>query len=65
MTQPHQIRDQLQHALIADLLGPAGGPDEIVEERNVSKRLALTYAEASSTLFSLGQWTTRQQGTGN
>lgn len=38
MPLPHQIRDELESAVIADLLGPAGGPGEIVPERNVRDR---------------------------
>ena len=32
MTIPSQLRSQLQTAVIADLLGPANGPHEIVDE---------------------------------
>src|SRR6266487_4398698 len=32
------LRDQLEHLVIADLLGPAGGPQEIVDERSVRGR---------------------------
>ncbi len=34
----HEIRDELEEAVIADLLGPAGGPEEEVAERRVSER---------------------------
>lgn len=32
------LRDQLEHLVVADLLGPAGGPTEIVDERTVRGR---------------------------
>jgi hypothetical protein len=32
------LRDQLEHLVIADLLGPVGGPEEIVDERSVRGR---------------------------
>ncbi len=38
MTNPSQLRNQLQSAVIADLLGPANGPEEIVDERTVRDR---------------------------
>jgi len=38
MTIPSQLRTQLQTAVIADLLGPANGPHEIVDERTVRDR---------------------------
>lgn len=34
----HRIRDELQRLVISDLLGPAGGPEEEVNERRVSER---------------------------
>lgn len=34
----HQMRDELEHMIAADLLGPAGGPEEEVAERRVSER---------------------------
>ncbi len=36
----HQIRDELERLIVADLLGPAGGPEEEVAERQVSERYA-------------------------
>ncbi len=36
----HQIRDELERLIVADLLGPAGGPEEEVAERRVSERYA-------------------------
>lgn len=36
----HQIRDELEHLIVADLLGPAGGPEEEVVERRISERYA-------------------------
>ena len=33
-----EIRDELERTVIADLLGPAGGPEEEVAERRVSER---------------------------
>ena len=41
MPTHHQIRDQLERTVIADLQGPAGGPEEIVDERNVRGRYLL------------------------
>ncbi len=38
MTTPHQTRDELERAVIADLLGPVDGPEEIVDERNIRDR---------------------------
>ena len=38
MTNPSQLRDQLQEKVIADLLGPANGPEEIVDEGTVRDR---------------------------
>ncbi|MGD9101403.1 MAG: DISARM system helicase DrmA, partial [Anaerolineae bacterium] len=35
---PSQTRDELERAVIADLLGPADGPKEIVDERNIRDR---------------------------
>ncbi len=35
---PAQIRQKLQDAVMADLLGPANGPDEIVDEPSVRDR---------------------------
>lgn len=35
---PTQLRDELERMVLADLLGPAGGPEEEVDERNVSDR---------------------------
>src|SRR5262249_24580823 len=32
------LRDRLEHLVIADLLGPVGGPEEIVDERSVRGR---------------------------
>lgn len=32
------IRDKLESLVLADLLGPAGGPEEEVDERRVSER---------------------------
>lgn len=36
-----EIRDELQRRVVADLLGPAGGPEEEVDERNVRRRYIL------------------------
>ena len=36
-----QIRDELERMLVADLLGPAGGPEEEVAERRVSERYVI------------------------
>lgn len=36
-----EIRDELQKRVLADLLGPAGGPEEEVDERNVRRRYIL------------------------
>jgi hypothetical protein len=33
-----QIRDELEQLVMADLLGPAGGPEEIVDESSVRDR---------------------------
>jgi hypothetical protein len=33
-----QLRAELEHLALNDLLGPAGGPTEIVEEQNVRGR---------------------------
>lgn len=38
MPTPTQLRDELQHLVVADLLGPAGGPEEIVREYYVRDR---------------------------
>ena len=38
MPTPSQLRDQLQEKVILELLGPAGGPEEIVTERSVRGR---------------------------
>jgi len=38
MTNPSQLREQLQEKVILELLGPAGGPEEIVAERSVRGR---------------------------
>ena len=38
MASTHDLRAQLEAAVIADLLGPAGGPEEIVDERTVRDR---------------------------
>jgi hypothetical protein len=35
---PLQLRAELERLALNDLLGPAGGPTEIVEEQNVRKR---------------------------
>ncbi|HZC05679.1 MAG TPA: DISARM system helicase DrmA, partial [Ktedonobacterales bacterium] len=35
---PSQLRDELERMVLADLLGPAGGPEEEVDERSVSDR---------------------------
>src|SRR5438128_1095769 len=35
---PMQIREELETAVIRDLLGPAGGPDEEVDETSVRER---------------------------
>src|SRR5690349_17069952 len=35
---PRALRQRLEDAVVRDLLGPAGGPDEEVEERGVSER---------------------------
>jgi hypothetical protein len=35
---PRELRDALENALIRDLLGPAGGPDEVIDERRVRDR---------------------------
>lgn len=35
---PTGIRDELERIVVADLLGPAGGPEEEVAERRVSER---------------------------
>jgi hypothetical protein len=34
----YKIRDELEQLVVADLLGPAGGPEEEVAERQVSER---------------------------
>lgn len=36
----HQIRDEFERLIVADLLGPAGGPEEEVVERRISERYA-------------------------
>jgi len=36
--QPKKLRDQLQRLVLADLLGPANGPEEEVDETRVSDR---------------------------
>lgn len=41
MTQPSDLRAQLEQAVIRDLLGPANGPEEIVDERAVRERYLL------------------------
>ncbi len=38
MPTPSELRDELQRLVIADLLGPAGGPDELVHEYYVRDR---------------------------
>ncbi len=38
MSTPSQLRDQLQEKVILELLGPAGGPEEIVTEGSVRGR---------------------------
>jgi len=38
---PTEIRQRLQQAVVRDLLGPANGPEEIVEEANVRGRYIL------------------------
>ncbi len=38
MPNPSQLREQLQEKVILELLGPAGGPEEIVAERYVRDR---------------------------
>jgi hypothetical protein len=38
MTSTHDLRAQLEAAVIADLLGPADGPEEIVDERTLRDR---------------------------
>ena len=38
MASTHDLRAQLEAAVIADLLGPAGGPEEIVDERTLRDR---------------------------
>ncbi|WP_376796423.1 DISARM system helicase DrmA [Thermogemmatispora sp.] len=38
---PEQLRQQLQQLIINDLLGPAGGPEEEVEDDRVSERYLL------------------------
>lgn len=38
---PLDLRDRLQKMVVADLLGPAGGPEEEIEERNVRGRYVL------------------------
>ena len=38
MPSPAELRDELQAAVLADLLGPAGGPEEIVTEPYVRDR---------------------------
>ena len=35
---PLELRAKLEELVRADLLGPAGGPEEIVDERNVRDR---------------------------
>src|SRR5437773_1737461 len=37
-SSPSQIRAELLDAVLLDLLGPAGGPDEELDERNVRDR---------------------------
>jgi hypothetical protein len=38
VSSPTKIRDQLERVVIAELLGPADGPEEIVDERTVRAR---------------------------
>jgi hypothetical protein len=38
LPSPTELRDELERMVLADLLGPAGGPEEEVDERNVSDR---------------------------
>ena len=38
---PLQLRAELEAMVINDLLGPAGGPTEIITERNVRGRYVL------------------------
>lgn len=35
---PLELRTELHKMVVADLLGPAGGADEIVDEQNVRSR---------------------------
>ena len=41
MPQSPDLRAQLEQAVIRDLLGPANGPEEIVDERAVRERYLL------------------------
>src|SRR5436309_15099106 len=38
MPSPIKVRDDLEEMVVADLLGPAGGPTEDVDERTVRDR---------------------------
>jgi len=38
MPSPSDIRDELQRLVVADLMGPAGGPEEVIDERTVRGR---------------------------
>lgn len=38
LPNPHKIREELEQAVLADLLGPAGGEEEEVDEDSVSDR---------------------------
>ena len=46
MPTPSQLREQLQEKVILELLGPAGGPEEIVTERSVRGRYLVAVAAA-------------------
>ncbi|MFQ5419352.1 MAG: hypothetical protein ACE5EY_03205 [Anaerolineae bacterium] len=35
---PLELRTKLEEMVRADLLGPAGGPEEVIDERNVRDR---------------------------
>jgi len=39
--RPDELRDRLQSIVLADLLGPANGPKEIVDERYLRDRYLL------------------------
>jgi hypothetical protein len=59
---PAQIRAALEEAVIADLLGPANGPDEIVEEHDVRGRYLVGLLAPRGQRAMPEEWDDQAQG---